>query len=101
MILPYTTMIGGGVTTSYLVGKKTAKEGGFNTGASLTVAGVSTTSSVAANSYMDARYQDVLDKYHNETSSTYVEQLSDAELEKALIEFDLLESDEKENVKML
>ena len=101
MILPYVTLIGGGTTTSYIVGKKSAKDGKFNYGASSSVALGFTASSVVANTIIEANYQDAIERHKAETTSAYVQQLSDEELEVALMKFDLLEQEDKNDVKVL
>ncbi len=101
MILPYISVIGAGVATSVGVGNKAAPEGGFNYGASTLVGLASTITSSVCNSTMEKNYDNLMDRQKTQTTSSYVQQLSDDELESALIKFDLLEKDNNNNVKVL
>jgi len=101
ILYPYGTLVTGGIVTSVVVGNLKSKDGNFNYGASTTVGLVSTGSSVAANTIMDLKYQNTIDKYSVETTSAYVQQLSDEELESALMQFDLLEKEDQNDVKVL
>ena len=101
ILYPYGTLVTGGVVLSCAVGNMKREDGEFNYKASTTAGLVLTGVSFAANTIMDAKYQNVLDKYSVETSTSYVQQLSDEELETALMQFGLLESDDKNDVKVL
>ena len=101
ILYPYGLLTTGGVLLSCAVGNIVSKGGDSKYAASTTAGLVLTGVSFAANTIMDAKYQNVLDKYSVETSTSYVQQLSDEELETALMQFGLLESDDKNDVKVL
>ena len=98
---PYVTLAGGGVSTSVFVGKRKGKEGQFNYKASLISAGGATASSALCNTTIESNYHSAIERHRAEAANAYVEQLSDEELESALMKFDLLEKEEKNDVKVL
>ena len=95
------TLLGGTTVGCTTIAKLAAKDGGFNYKAFTTAGVATTTTGTIANASMDAHYQNLLDKYSAETTTAYVQQLSDEELESALMQFDLLESEDKNDVKVL
>lgn len=101
MILPYISVLGCGVATSIGVGKKTGKNGKFNYPASIGVAACSLISSSVSNTIIDTNYEHLMEREKAQTTTAYIQQLSDDELGAALIKFDLLEEDNKTNVKVL
>ncbi len=98
---PYVTLVGGGVSTSVIVGKKKGKEGKINYKASLASAGGATASSALCNTTIESNYHSAIERHRAEASEAYVKQLSDEELERVLMKFDLLEKEEKNDVKVL
>ena len=100
MMLPYITLLGGATTTCGWIGKAAGEKGNTNYGASTTAGGATLVSSTVANSIMDAHYHEVVGRYETTTTSAYVQQLSDEELEEELMKLDMLESDEEEITKV-
>ena len=98
---PYVTLVGGGTSTSVYAGLKKGKEGKINYKVSLGVAGGATASSALCNTTIESNYHSAIERHRAEAAEAYVQQLSDEELERALMKFDLLEKEEKNEVKVL
>lgn len=97
----YGILLGGATTACVVIGSKTGDNGEFNAKTSTTAGLVSTGVSSTAYGIMEAKLQNTIDKYSVETTTAYVQQLSDEELEAALMQFDLLEKDDQNDVKVL
>ena len=101
MMWPYITILGGGTSSSIALAEKKGKEGKPDYRYSLGSAGAVTVSSALSNSTIESNFQKAIERRKAEISSTYVQQLSDEELEEALIQFGLLEQSQETNRKVL
>ena len=101
ILYPYGTLVIGATAACAMIGNSKREDGKFN-GKASTIAGVATTaSSVLSDVIMETHYHNLVGKVETETTEAYVQQLSDEELETALMQFDLLEKEETNDVKVL
>lgn len=100
-VVAYVTLVGGGVSTSIIAGNTMGEDGKFEYKAPLVSSSAATASSLVSNSIIESNYHDAINRYKTETTEAYVQQLSDEELENALMKFGLLETYDKESIKVL
>lgn len=94
-MLPELTTVCMGLGTTTGIGVKEGK------GTATTVAGATTAVASTANTVLDYHYHELIDCYKTETTTAYVQQLSDEELEEALTKYNLLEKDNDIDIKVL
>ena len=97
----YPTIVGLGATASLVAGSKASKDGGINFGVSTSSSLALVGTSAVSNTINEAQYEQLVSQCKVETTQAYVQQLSDEELELALTKFDLLEKEDKNDVKVL